>query len=872
MMESTALRQAFVDYFRDREHQVLASSALVPDNDPTLLFTNAGMVQFKEIFAGRERPAWRRAVTVQKCLRAGGKHNDLDNVGHTLRHHTFFEMLGNFSFGDYFKEAAVVQAWEFVTRILAIPASRLWFTVHEQDTESFGLWRRLGVPAGRILQFGDADNFWAMGDTGPCGHCAEIFYDHGVDLPGGLPGTDAADGERYTEIWNLVFMEYDRGSDGVLLPLASKGVDTGMGLERIAAIMQGTADNYRTDVFAPLFGKIAEVAGLSGEQAVTDTAARVIADHLRAAGFLIAEDVRPANEGRGYVLRRIIRRALRHGYKLDIREAFLARLVPLLVRQMGGTYPELNDAAAHIEQVLSREETQFGRTLEKGLVLLDREMANLSARVIPGELVFKLYDTYGFPVDLTADHARERGLALDMEGFAEAMRGQRERARAGHRFKDSVHLSVKGSTNFVGYRQTEAKTCVNGLFRGASGAMTTVGRLHAGESGALVLDETPFYAEAGGQTGDTGRVLAQGAEFIVTDTRPQGDVHVHYGQVAAGTFSPGMDVEARIDVERRHRIRCNHSATHLLNAALQRVLGEHVEQRGSLVAEDRLRFDFHHPSKVGADELCRIEAMVNDEIQRNTRITTKIMSAEEAHRCGARSLSGERYGERVRVLSMGDGFSLEFCGGTHAGRTGDVGIFRIVSESAVAVGTRRIEAVTGQAARMVIDADAGLLGELQKLLQCRRGDLVPRVEALLRERRKMEKNLVRLQAEMASGKHSGSDDGIQEHDGIKLVARQMDGMNVRNMLVALDELKVRLGSAVIVLGGITDDRVSLVAGVSDDLCERLSAVDLLGYVGSQVGARGGGRPGLARGGGGDRPEALPAALDSVSGYVRQRLA
>lgn len=876
-MQGATIRQAFCRYFNAQGHQILASSSLVPEGDSTLLFSNSGMLQFKDVFAGQRQITASRVVTVQKCLRAGGKHNDLENVGYTSRHHTFFEMLGNFSFGDYFKTEAIGYAWQFITEVLQIPASRLWVTVHEKDQESATVWNQVGIPSGRILKLGEHDNFWSMGDVGPCGYCSEIFYDHGPAISGGLPGTADAEGARFVEIWNLVFIEYNRNSDGTLMALSTRGVDTGMGLERITAVMQGVSDNYHTDIFLPILTAIGTVAGLSKAEAVASSAVRVIADHLRAMVFLIADGVMPGNEDRNYVLRRIIRRALRYGYKVEIKTNLLVPLIPILLEQMGECYPQLQKSAEHIARVIRAEEDQFRQTLERGMVLLQKATKELTKELnggmIGGDLVFKLYDTYGFPVDLTADYARENNLTIDMDAFNKAMQAQRERARTANRFALATELQLDVGTDFVGYQEDRSLSRIVRLLcfdDENQKKLVEVDELQEGEAGVVILEQTPFYAEAGGQVGDTGQILAENAEFVVTDTQKNPPAFLHYGRVSKGSLKADLQVQAVIDVERRHKIRCNHSATHLLNAALRLVLGEHIEQRGSMVADDRLRFDFHHPRKVSQVEIQRVETLVNAQIQSNSVITTRIMPLEQARQLGALSLVGEKYAAEVRVLAMGTDFSTELCAGTHASRTGDIGLFRITHESSIAEGTRRMEAVTGAKVLENIHLDASMLGELQQLLQVAKTDLRTRVKLLLKTHKDMEKSIHQLQQKLAIQGHADLNQSIQEHKGVKLIARQVENMDAKAMLMTVDSFKQKFASAVIILATINSGKVNLVVGVTANLVDRISASDIFQHVGGQLGARGGGKPTLARGGGG-RPDNLEPALAGVFAYLRQQL-
>ncbi|HHH36479.1 MAG TPA: alanine--tRNA ligase [Gammaproteobacteria bacterium] len=864
-VSSAALRTRFLDYFRRNGHEIVPSSPLVPANDPTLLFTNAGMVQFKEVFLGLESRPYRRAASAQRCVRAGGKHNDLENVGYTARHHTFFEMLGNFSFGDYFKREAIHYAWEFLTRELAIPAERLWITVFEEDDEAADIWlREIGVDPVRFARIGAEDNFWSMGDTGPCGPCSEIFYDHGPGVAGGPPGTPEADGDRYVEIWNLVFMQYNRDASGTMTPLPKPSVDTGMGLERLAAVMQGVHSNYDIDLFRNL---IRAAARLAGRDDLDHPSLRVIADHIRSSAFLVVDGVIPSNEGRGYVLRRIIRRAIRHGYQLGIKEPFFHRLVQPLVDEMGEAYPELPRAQAQVERVLRQEEERFAETLEQGMHILEQAIAGLRGKVIPGETVFRLYDTYGFPVDLTADIARERGLTLDMAGFEREMAAQRERARAAGRFSVDYgsRPAVAEGSEFTGYEHLAEHSRVIALLRGGE----AVERLAAGEEGAIALDRTPFYAEAGGQVGDRGVLRAGDAVFEVRDTQKSGEAILHLGRVVRGAFRAGDTVEAEVDQAARQATACNHSATHLLHAALRRVLGEHVVQKGSLVEPARLRFDYAHFEAPTPAQLAEIEALVNAQIRANLPVETVVTSFDAAREMGAMALFGEKYGDQVRVLKMG-AFSMELCGGTHVRRTGDIGLFKIVSEGGIAAGVRRIEAVTGEAALARIQDMERTLGEAAALLKTTPDKLSDRLGQLLAHNRELEKTVDTLKAKLASS--VGSDLAARAVDvaGCKVLAARLEGADVKTLRNTLDQLKSRLGSAAVVLAAVDGDKISLVAGVTGDLTDRLKAGDLLNFVARQVGGKGGGRPEMAQGGGND-PAALPAALAGVPGWVRERL-
>ena len=865
-MTSNELRQAFLDFFRDRDHEVVASSPLVPGNDPTLLFTNAGMVQFKDVFLGSDKRKYVRAVTSQRCVRAGGKHNDLENVGYTARHHTFFEMLGNFSFGDYFKRDAIRYAWEFLTGTLGLPPERLWVTVYTDDDEAADIWlKEIRVDPKRFSRLGEKDNFWAMGDTGPCGPCSEIFYDHGPDVPGGPPGSPDEDGDRYVEVWNLVFMQFDRSADGKMTPLPKPSVDTGMGLERIAAVMQGVHSNYEIDLFAGLIAAAAKTLGVDNDGS---SSLNVIADHIRACAFLIVDGVLPGNEGRGYVLRRIVRRAIRHGKKLGADDLFFYRLVAPLAKEMGGAYPELRKARAHVEKVLKKEEQRFAETLDAGMEILEDAIANLKGEQIPGDVIFKLYDTYGFPVDLTADIARERNLQIDREGFEQAMAGQRDRARAASKFsavgKDGIETDAE--SEFLGYAGTEASCEVVALFNDGQ----PVDRLELGEDGAVILSSTPFYAESGGQIGDTGTIASGDHSFTVVDTQKTGKAIVHYGSVQAGEISVGDKVEAHVDAERRQAIRLNHSATHLMHAALREVLGDHVQQKGSLVAPDRLRFDFSHYEPVSAEQLAEIEDLVNGEIRRNVAAETRLMSYDDAVASGAIALFGEKYEDQVRVLNFGD-FSVELCGGTHVERTGDIGVFKITQETGIASGVRRIEAVTGKGALDWIDAREQVLSDIAGLVKAQPEQAAARVEQLLKQVKDLQKRLATARHALVTGDRSAQEDEIQEIAGIKVLAARIHDVDAGMLREAVDRAKDKLQNAVIVLGTVEDGKVLLAAGVTKNNTDRIRAGDLIKPVAEQVGGKGGGRPDFAQAGG-SNPEALDKALGSVPAWVAEQLA
>jgi len=867
MLSTSELRQAFLDYFAGKDHAIVPSSPLVPANDPTLLFTNAGMVQFKDVFLGREQRPYVRAASTQRCVRAGGKHNDLENVGYTARHHTFFEMLGNFSFGDYFKREAIQYAWEFLTEVLKLPPERLWITVFEQDDEAADIWlKEIKVDPARFGRIGAKDNFWSMGDTGPCGPCSEIFYDHGPEVAGGPPGSPEAEGDRYVEIWNLVFMQYDRAHDGALNPLPKPSVDTGMGLERLAAVIQGVHSNYEIDLFRNLIKAAAEV---TGSERLDQTSLRVIADHIRSCAFLIADGVVPSNEGRGYVLRRIIRRAARHGYELGVKEPFFFRLVDALCAEMGAAYPELLKVRDQVERVLRQEEERFAETLEQGMKILEEDIAGLSGTIIPGETVFKLYDTYGFPADLTADIAQARGLSLDMHGFEDAMAQQRERARAASHFKmvEGGPVDERLSTEFVGYDRVQEQGEVLAIYR--ANDVSPVSELSAGDEGMVVLDRTPFYAESGGQAGDSGVLLAEGSEFEVRDTQKRGAAHAHVGTVKHGTLCVGDSVTARVDGSCRRDTACNHSATHLLHAALRTVLGDHVTQKGSLVEAERLRFDFSHFEPVTQEQIDEIERLVNAQIRANNAVEVSIMALDDAMAAGAMALFGEKYGEQVRVLRMGD-FSTELCGGTHVRRTGDIGLMKIVSETGVAAGVRRIEAVTAQRALDWLSGAEARLIRIAGLLKGDRESVDDKVRQLLERSRRLEKELEQLKGKLASV--SGSDLAAQAQDieGLKVLAARLDGADPKSLRDTVDQLKNKLGSAAVVLSTVKDGKVSLVAGVTQDWTGRIKASDLVNVVAQRVGGKGGGRPDMAQAGG-NQPENLDAALGSIPNWVRQAL-
>ncbi|HIE9296921.1 alanine--tRNA ligase [Klebsiella variicola] len=875
MSKSTAeIRQAFLDFFHSKGHQVVASSSLVPHNDPTLLFTNAGMNQFKDVFLGLDKRNYSRATTAQRCVRAGGKHNDLENVGYTARHHTFFEMLGNFSFGDYFKQDAIKYAWELLTgeNWFALPKEKLWVTVYETDDEAFDIWaNEVGVPRERIIRIGDnkgapfaSDNFWQMGDTGPCGPCTEIFFDHGDHIWGGPPGSPEEDGDRYIEIWNIVFMQFNRQADGTMEPLPKPSVDTGMGLERIAAVLQHVNSNYDIDLFRDLIASVAKVTGATD---LTNKSLRVIADHIRSCAFLIADGVIPSNENRGYVLRRIIRRAIRHGNMLGAKDTFFWKLVAPLIAVMGSAGEELKQQQAQVEQVLKTEEEQFARTLERGLALLDEELSKLKGDTLDGETAFRLYDTYGFPVDLTADVCRERNIKVDEAGFEAAMEEQRRRARESSGFGADYNamIRVDGASEFKGYDHVELNGKVTALFIDGK----AVDSVSAGQEAVVILDQTPFYAESGGQVGDKGELKGAGFSFAVSDTQKYGQAIGHIGKVASGSLKVGDAVQADVDEARRQRIRLNHSATHLMHAALRQVLGTHVAQKGSLVNDKALRFDFSHFEAMKPEEIRAVEDLVNAQIRRNLAIETNIMDIDAARASGAMALFGEKYDDRVRVLQMGD-FSTELCGGTHAARTGDIGLFRITSESGTAAGVRRIEAVTGEGAIAMLHAQSDQLSDIAQLLKGDSHNLGEKVRAALERTRQLEKELQQLKEQAAAQESANLSSKAEEINGVKLLVSELAGVEPKMLRTMVDDLKNQLGSTVVVLATVADGKVSLIAGVSKDVTDRVKAGELVGMVAQQVGGKGGGRPDMAQAGGTDA-SALPAALASVKGWVSAKL-
>ncbi|MEW7312035.1 alanine--tRNA ligase [Buttiauxella gaviniae] len=875
MSKSTAeIRQAFLDFFHSKGHQVVASSSLVPNNDPTLLFTNAGMNQFKDVFLGLDKRNYSRATTSQRCVRAGGKHNDLENVGYTARHHTFFEMLGNFSFGDYFKHDAINFAWELLTgeQWFNLPKDRLWVTVYETDDEAFEIWEKeVGVPRERIIRIGDnkgaayaSDNFWQMGDTGPCGPCTEIFFDHGDHIWGGPPGSAEEDGDRYIEIWNIVFMQFNRQQDGTMLPLPKPSVDTGMGLERIAAVLQHVNSNYEIDLFSKLIQSVASVTGATD---LTSKSLRVIADHIRSCAFLVADGVTPSNEGRGYVLRRIIRRAIRHGNMLGAKETFFYKLVGPLVEVMGAAGEELQRQQALVEQVLKTEEEQFARTLERGLALLDEELANLTGDTLDGETAFRLYDTYGFPVDLTADVCRERNLKVDEAGFEAAMEEQRRRARESSGFGADYNsmIRVDSASEFKGYDHADLTAKVTALFVDGK----AVEQITAGQDAVVVLNETPFYAESGGQVGDKGVIKGNGVDFAVNDTQKYGQAIGHLGKLVSGVVKVGDSVKAEVDETRRSRIRLNHSATHLLHAALRQVLGTHVAQKGSLVNDKGLRFDFSHFEAMKPAEVRAVEDIVNAQIRRNLPIETNVMDLEAAKAKGAMALFGEKYDDHVRVLSMGD-FSTELCGGIHASRTGDIGLFRIVAESGTAAGVRRIEAVTGEGALASLHAQSEQLHDIAQLLKGDSQNLNEKVRSVLERTRQLEKELQQLKEQQAVQESANLSSKAVDVKGVKLLVSELANVEPKMLRTMVDDLKNQLGSAIIVLATVAEGKVSLIVGVSKDVTDRVKAGELIGVIAQQVGGKGGGRPDMAQAGGTDTA-ALPGALAGVEAWVSAKL-
>jgi len=872
-MKSAEIREAFLRFFEEQGHTRVASSSLIPGNDPTLLFTNAGMNQFKDCFLGQEKRAYTRATSSQKCVRAGGKNSDLENVGYTARHHTFFEMLGNFSFGDYFKHDAITYAWTFLTGVLKLPKEKLWVTVYASDDEAYDIWtQQIGVPVERMIRIGDnkgapyaSDNFWTMGDTGPCGPCTEIFYDHGADIWGGPPGSPEEDGDRYIEIWNNVFMQFNRTADGVLHPLPAPSVDTGMGLERISAVMQHVHSNYEIDLFKNLLSASAKAIGCTNDD---QSSLKVVSDHIRSCGFLIADGVIPSNEGRGYVLRRIIRRACRHGNKLGATGSFFYKIVAALVAEMGEAFPELQKQQANIERVLKAEEEQFSKTLEHGLKILEQDLLELKGTVVPGDVVFKLYDTYGFPMDLTADIARERNLTVDEAGFEREMEAQRVRARSASSFGLDYNTLVKVdvATEFTGYKATSGSAKIVAIYKEGK----SVDVLSEGEEGVIVLDQTPFYAESGGQIGDCGYLQSNNGRFDVRDTTKTGGAFLHHGVQALGSLTIGSPVETHVEADVRHATSLNHSATHLLHAALRQVLGDHVQQKGSLVDSQRLRFDFSHFEAIKPEQLKALEDIVNAEIRKNTAVETEETDIETAKQKGAMALFGEKYGDNVRVLSMGGDFSVELCGGIHANRTGDIGLLKIISEGGVASGVRRIEAVTGAAALAYLNAAEEQLKEAANLVKGSRDNLIDKLSAVLERNRLLEKQLEQLQAKAASAAGDDLSASALDVKGVKVLAVRLDGQDGKALLALVDQLKNKLGRAVILLGSVHEEKVVLVAGVTKDLTGQLKAGDLMKQAAAAVGGKGGGRPDMAQGGGTDAG-ALDAALALTVPFVEQGL-
>jgi alanyl-tRNA synthetase len=865
MITTNELRQIFLEYFRERGHEIVPSSSLVPGNDPTLLFTNAGMVQFKDVFLGTDKRSYNRATTAQRCVRAGGKHNDLENVGYTARHHTFFEMLGNFSFGDYFKREAIEFCWELMTEKFAFPAERLWVTVYEEDDEAADIWLNdIGVDPERFSRCGMKDNFWSMGDTGPCGPCSEVFYDHGPEIPGGPPGSPDEDGDRYIELWNLVFMQFNRDAQGVMTPLPKPSVDTGMGIERLAAVIQGVHSNYDIDLFRNLIEAAAELTGASN---LDDKSLRVIADHIRSCAFLVTDGVVPSNEGRGYVLRRIVRRAIRHGHKLGVKDPFFHKLVLPLEKEMGSAYPELAERRELVERVLAQEEDRFAETLDQGIRLLDQAIDDLSSPCIPGEIAFKLYDTYGFPVDLTADVARERGLSVDIDGFESLMDAQRQRARDASSFGAAVseRLDVSGESAFTGYDGLSGDAEVMALFCDGKAVQS----LQPEDQGIVVLDRTPFYSESGGQIGDRGTLKNAAVRFEVSDTQRQGDVVAHIGVLTDGELHLGDRLDAQVNIDARRAVARNHSATHLLHAALRSVLGEHVQQKGSLVAVDRLRFDFSHFEPVSPQLLSVIERQVNHWILNNDEALTRIMPLEQAMQSGAVALFGEKYEDPVRVLSIGD-VSTELCGGTHVTRAGDIGLFKLTSESGIAAGVRRIEAVTGEYALDWLANAERKLTDVAELVKSDGDALVEKVGQVVSHSREIEKDLERLKSRLAASQGEDLASQAVDVNGLKVLAARLDGVDAKGLRTTVDQLKNKLGSAAVVLAAVDGDKVSLVAGVTADYTDRIEAGPLANFVAQQVGGRGGGRPDMAQAGGND-PTRLAQAIKAVPNWIRERL-
>ena len=862
-MKSAEIRQKFLDFFAARDHEVVSSSPLVPGNDPTLLFTNAGMVQFKDTFLGEEKRSYNRATTSQRCVRAGGKHNDLENVGYTARHHTFFEMLGNFSFGDYFKREAIQYAWEFLTVDLGLPAEKLWVTVFEDDDDAAALWLdEMNIDPDRFTRMGEKDNFWAMGDTGPCGPCSEIFYDHGPDVEGGPPGSPDEDGDRYVEIWNLVFMQFERKADGSMIPLPKPSVDTGAGLERLAAVMQQVHSNYEIDLFQSL---LKDIAAITGQTELDNPSLNVIADHIRSCAFLVVDGVVPSNEGRGYVLRRLIRRAIRHGYQLGVEDVFFYKLVESLAKIMGKAYSELVERQSFVEKVLKEEEEQFARTLDNGMSILEKAIANLDGDLLPGDTVFQLYDTYGFPVDLTADVARGHNLKIDLDGFEKAMEGQRESARAASNFGavEKLDIEPSASTEFTGYSSLQDSGKVIGIFSKENEKLDSVPE---DEEVLLLLDKSPFYGESGGQIGDHGSLKNANASFEVVDTQKQGDAHIHRGFLKRGSLAMSDEVSAEVAEDDRHAVTLNHSATHLMHSALRNVLGAHVAQKGSLVAADRLRFDFSHSSPLTEEELRSIEHQVNAEILANSEVSKEVMPLDEAKKRGALALFGEKYGDEVRVVTMGGEYSVEFCGGCHVNRTGDIGLFKIISETGISAGVRRVEAVTGKGALALVNEEEQILKKIGEIVKSSPADLVDKVQLLNDSNRALEKEIEKLKGKLASSAGDDLTDQATDMNGAKVLVANVAGFNPKSLRDTVDQLKNKLGSSIILLATVTDNKVSLIAGVSKDLTKKVKAGDLVNMVAEQVGGKGGGRPDMAMAGGTD-PSAVPGALKSVKPWV-----
>ena len=865
MMKSADIRDAFLNYFGDKQHQIIPSSSLVPDNDPTLLFTNAGMVQFKDVFLGADKRGYNRAVSSQRCVRAGGKHNDLENVGYTARHHTFFEMLGNFSFGDYFKRDAIFYAWEFLTTVLELPKERLWVTVHISDDEAADIWiNEIGVDPARLSRL-DEDNFWQMGDTGPCGPCTEIFWDHGDHIPGGPPGSPDDELDRYIEIWNLVFMQFERDAAGNMTPLPKPSIDTGMGLERVAAVMQGVHNNYDIDLFQSLIKAAAKATGCKDLQ---DNSLKVIADHIRSCAFLVVDGVEPSNEGRGYVLRRIIRRALRHGYNLGASGSFFYKLVKALGKVMGEAYPELVKDGQHISDVIKKEEEQFARTLDKGMGVLEAALSDLSGTELPGTLIFQLYDTYGFPTDLTNDIAREKGFTLDMKGYEACMEEQRTRARAASQFNldHTESIRVEGSTEFCGYDGTELASTIIGLYTEGEAVQSA----SKGTDVVVILDKTVFYAESGGQVGDTGVISKGSAKIAIADCRKVGNHHIHIGHIVSGEFAIGDEVEGQVDQTLRQATALNHSATHLLHEALRQVLGDHVKQKGSLVDSERLRFDFSHGEAVSPEQIRKIEHIVNSEVLKNTEVTTAVMGMEDAKAKGAMALFGEKYGDSVRVVSIGAEFSVELCGGTHVSRTGDIGLLKVSGETSVAAGVRRIESVTGMKALEFCDNQQDSITDIASIVRGSRTTVGDKVQGIVDENRRLQKDIEKLKNKLANAAGSDLMADLRQINGVGVLATVVDGADAKSLRGVGDQVRSKIQSGVFFLAAIEGEKAALVAGVTSNLTGHIKAGDLLKFVTSQVGGKGGGRPDMAQGAA-NSIENLPAALESVYEWVEENL-